>query len=40
MQLHEPFADLLSPQELFDEYVKEWKPRFAIGQLVEGKITA
>lgn len=26
-------------QELFDEFVKEWKPRFAVGQLVEGKIT-
>lgn len=25
-------------QELFDEYVKEWKPRFSIGQVVEGKI--
>ncbi|BGP31459.1 rRNA bioproteinsis protein rrp5 [Rhodotorula toruloides] len=25
-------------KELFDEYVKEWKPRFKVGQLVEGKI--
>lgn len=25
-------------KELFDEYVKEWKPRFQIGQLAEGKI--
>lgn len=27
-------------KELFDEFVKEWKPRFSVGQLVEGKITA
>lgn len=27
-------------KELFDEYVKEWKPRFQVGQLVEGKILA
>ncbi|BGP24084.1 U3 snoRNP-associated protein Rrp5 [Rhodotorula toruloides] len=25
-------------KELFDEYVKEWKPKFQVGQLVEGKI--
>ncbi|GAA5925984.1 hypothetical protein JCM3775_005168 [Rhodotorula graminis] len=25
-------------KELFDEYVKDWKPRFKVGQLVEGKI--
>ncbi|EGU12983.1 U3 snoRNP-associated protein Rrp5 [Rhodotorula toruloides ATCC 204091] len=25
-------------KELFDEYVKEWKPRFKVGELVEGKI--
>ncbi|GAA5875823.1 hypothetical protein JCM1840_003525 [Sporobolomyces johnsonii] len=25
-------------KELFDEYVKEWKPRFLVGQLVEGKV--
>ncbi|KAI5476893.1 hypothetical protein MNV49_007065 [Pseudohyphozyma bogoriensis] len=27
-------------KELFDEYVKEWKPRFSVGQLVSGKIIA
>jgi len=27
-------------KELFDEFVKEWKPKFAVGQLVEGKILA
>ena len=27
-------------KELFDEYVKEWKPKFQVGQLVEGKILA
>ncbi|GAA5859805.1 hypothetical protein JCM8547_007035 [Rhodosporidiobolus lusitaniae] len=25
-------------KELFDEYVKDWKPRFKVGQLVEGKV--
>lgn len=25
-------------KELFDEYVKDWKPKFSVGQLVEGKI--
>ncbi|BGP47503.1 rRNA bioproteinsis protein rrp5 [Rhodotorula kratochvilovae] len=25
-------------KELFDEYVKDWKPRFTVGQLVEGKV--
>ncbi|KAL8286763.1 hypothetical protein RQP46_004291 [Phenoliferia psychrophenolica] len=25
-------------KELFDEFVKDWKPRFVVGQLVEGKI--
>ncbi|GAA5841896.1 hypothetical protein JCM11251_005414 [Rhodosporidiobolus azoricus] len=25
-------------KELFDDYVKEWKPRFKVGQLVEGKV--
>ncbi|KAK9897002.1 hypothetical protein P389DRAFT_52084 [Cystobasidium minutum MCA 4210] len=25
-------------KELFDEYVKDWKPRFTIGQVVDGKI--
>ncbi|KAK4705134.1 rRNA biogenesis protein RRP5, partial [Phenoliferia sp. Uapishka_3] len=27
-------------KELFDEFVKDWKPRFVVGQVVEGKITA
>lgn len=27
-------------KELFDEYVKDWKPRFSIGQVVEGKVLA
>ncbi|GAA5993423.1 hypothetical protein JCM5350_006876 [Sporobolomyces pararoseus] len=27
-------------KELFDEYVKDWKPRFSVGQVVEGKILA
>ncbi|GAA5868775.1 hypothetical protein JCM3774_003888 [Rhodotorula dairenensis] len=27
-------------KELFDEYVKEWKPKFHVGQLVEGKVLA
>jgi rRNA biogenesis protein RRP5 len=31
-------VDLCS-QELFDEYIKDWKPRFAVGQLVSGRIT-
>ena len=25
-------------QELFDDFVKEWKPRFAVGQLLDGLI--
>ncbi|GAA5941768.1 Rrp5p [Sporobolomyces koalae] len=25
-------------KELFDEFVKEWKPRFSVGQVVEGKV--
>ncbi|GAA6018426.1 hypothetical protein JCM11491_006993 [Sporobolomyces phaffii] len=27
-------------KELFDEYVKDWQPRFSVGQVVEGKIVA
>ncbi|GAA5947174.1 hypothetical protein JCM10213_001449 [Rhodosporidiobolus nylandii] len=27
-------------KELFDEYVKDWKPRFKVGQMVEGKVLA
>ncbi|GAA5986306.1 hypothetical protein JCM10908_003698 [Rhodotorula pacifica] len=27
-------------KELFDEFVKEWKPKFHVGQLVEGKLLA
>ncbi|GAA5904744.1 Rrp5p [Sporobolomyces salmoneus] len=27
-------------KELFDEYVKDWKPRFSVGQVVEGKVLA
>jgi rRNA biogenesis protein RRP5 len=26
------------PQEMFDDYVKDWKSRFSVGQVVEGKI--
>lgn len=27
-------------KELFDEYVKDWKPKFTLGQVVEGKIVS
>jgi len=27
-------------RDLFDEFVKDWKPRFAIGQVVEGTVTS
>lgn len=35
---HELQLTLLRSQELFDEYIKDWKPRFEVGQLVSGKI--
>jgi rRNA biogenesis protein RRP5 len=40
MVLRKQLTKFCRIQELFDEFVKDWKPRFTVGKLVEGKITA